>query len=383
MKTLEEMRNVEYPNPYLVRKDFVNLDGIWEFSFDDSETEPNVFSRLINVPFPYESKDSLINDQSVHTSMWYRRKITIRKHEGRVLLHFGAVDYETIVFLNGEKIGFHQGGYTSFVIDISEKVHEGNNRLSLHVFDSLKKDQLRGKQRCKVTSYDCWYVQTSGIVKPVWIEYAGTFPLDNVRFCGDETGKVTFDFEGPRLTRKIEIFEENGNLVDSFAAAETSGIFRLKNPHLWSNDDPHVYYCRISDDSACPDTVETIFACRKVETKEDGVYLNGKKTYLRMVLSQGYWPDSLTTPPSLEALYTDARLTLEMGFNGVRVHQKIEVPNFYYMCDLLGIMSWGEIPSAYEYDDRNEKLKLRTRTSPLIQKRAFSISPSIIAWLFI
>lgn len=336
------------PNPRMERSDYDFLCGIWQFSFDDA-----VFDRTIKVPFTCESEASGIGDTSCHECVWYRRKFRVHRHSGRLLLHFEGVDYHSFIYLNGKSVGEHIGGFTSFCLDITDAATEGENEIVLKVLDSFDKSQLRGKQRAKCENYDCWYVQSTGIWKPVWLEYVGSTYVENISFRTENDGSVeaTVRLSGDDDV-SLTVFDGDSALltVSSVrAAAEHILNFKVDCPKLWNSEHPNLYYVKIQTKD---DEVKSYFGFRTVEVKENGLYINGVREYQQMILYQGYWQKSLLTAPDDAALEADVKLIKEMGFNGVRVHQKIENEVFYYICDKFGLYVWGEIPSAYEFTER-------------------------------
>lgn len=370
------------PNPQFERKDYLFLCGQWQFCMADSETANPVFDREIVVPYSYESKASGIGDESVHCCVWYRRTFPVRAHRGKVLLHFEAVDYFASVFVNGSLAGEHRGGYTEFCLDITPYVKEGENVLTVRVLDSLSKSQLRGKQRAKAESYECWYVQTTGIWKPVWLEYAGETCLECFRVHASADGTVRLECE---LSGEAETFYE---IYDGEKCVFSGGIPRggkkvagaanILSPKLWSADAPHLYTMKIRVSGEPSDEVYTYFGIREISLREDGVYINGKREYQQMILDQGYWPDTMLTAPDESALERDVELIKRMGFNGVRKHQKVESHIFYYLCDKLGLYVWGEIPSAYIFDAEMRGEFTRDTRAIVAQ---LSNHPSVICWL--
>ena len=369
------------PNPQFERKDYLFLCGQWEFCMADEETAKPAFDRKIVVPYSYECKASGIGDESVHGCVWYRRTFPVRAHRGRVLLHFEAVDYFASVYVNGAFAGEHKGGYTEFCLDVTPYVKEGENVLTVGVLDSLSKSQLRGKQRAKTASYECWYVQTTGIWKPVWLEYAGETYLKRFRTDASADGTVRLECElsGEAETR-FEIFDGEKRVAAGVLprGSKAEGSVRIPSPKLWSAGSPHLYTMKIRVAGEPADEVYTYFGIREISLREDGVYINGKREYQQMILDQGYWPDTMLTAPDEEALEKDVELIKRMGFNGVRKHQKVESHIFYYLCDKLGLYVWGEIPSAYIFDAKMRDEFTRDAQAIVLQLRNH---PSVICWL--
>ncbi len=365
------------PDPQFERKDYEFLCGTWEFGFG----EEGPLDRTIVVPYSYESRASGIGDERVCTCVRYRRTFRVKPHEGRLLLHFEAVDYETEVRLNGKDVGSHRGGFTHFCLDITDTAHVGENVLEVRVHDSLDKSQLRGKQRAREKSYDCWYVQTTGIWKPVWIEYAGDVLIEDIHFTTENGGAAVASVRlSASAPVKGSVYDETGALVAEFEGwgRETECPFTVPHPLLWSAGSPHLYHAVVRAGEKNCDEVGTYFAFREIVLRPDGIYVNGTKEFQQMVLDQGYWSETGLTPPDEEAIERDVRLIKEMGFNGVRKHQKVESSLFYHLCDKYGLYVWGEIPSPYAFDGRMREEYLRDSADIVRQLRSH---PSVICWL--
>lgn len=370
---------LKYPNPGFVRTDFTLLDGLWDFDFDDQKqfTVPVTLGRTIQVPFTYESIKSGIGDTRIHPVVWYQRSFFIKPHTGKILMHFEAVDYSSHVYVNNRLVYEHVGGYTAFKLDITDFVTTGKNLLTVKVEDDLSQSHLRGKQRWKPENYDCWYVQTTGIWKSVWIEYCGSHVIDFIRFYPSNDGHVVCKVQvsgGDQVSLNIKDLELTAPIIQH--KAEFS--FKINDPQCWSIDNPMLYDALVTLPGEVADRVECYFAFREVSARKEGFFLNDQKVYLRMVLDQGYWADSMLTAPDKAALKADVEQILHYGFNGVRKHQKIESYAFYYLCDCYGLLVWGEIPSAYEFSEQMRQ-ELR-RDLPQILKQ---LSPfvSIVTWV--
>ena len=369
------------PNPAFRREEYAFLTGEWDFSFSPADEEP-VFDRKIVVPYSYECEASGIGDSSMHECVWYERRFFCKEHAGKLLLHFEGVDYHCFVYVNGVPVGEHRGGYTAFALDITSGAHVGENVLRVKVFDNFRGAQLRGKQRSRKESYDCWYVQTTGIWKPVWLEYCGSDPLRSIKFSPSNGGEVLFSgkADGGRCAELTVTF--GGETVAECTAAIRDGAFsgslNIASPALWSAEHPDLYEVCVRIPGRADDRVRTYFAFREVRSDASGIYVNGEKIYLNMILAQGYWDKTMLTAPNEAALERDIRLMREMGFNGVRMHQKVESNVFYYLCDKLGMYVWGEIPSAYEY---SEEMKREFSSDCLAIVRQLEMHPSILAWV--
>lgn len=337
-------------------------------------------AKQITVPFSYETKASGIGNESHATKIRYSRSFEVKKLDCSILLHFAGVDYRCEVWINGIYAGGHVGCYTAFCLDITNQVKLGENEVVVVVYDSLSKAQLRGKQRAREEFYECWYVQTTGIWKDVWLEYAGKSYIEALEITPHNDGVIDFSIQTCKPNQEVEVIVSlNGEIVSTVKGCSNNCIatptVTIPEPILWSVENPCLYSVKlISED----DIVHSYFGLREVKTDDGIVNINGDDVYLRMVLEQGYWVETGLTAPSPEALWKEVELIKSLGFNGVRMHQKVESTLFYYFCDLLGLYVWGELPSNYEYSDE-AKAEMR-RDCPLIIKQ-LRPHPSIIAWV--
>ncbi len=356
----------EYPRPCLRRPEWQNLNGPWEFAFDDDDRglaqgwhEQGTFDRQILVPFPFEAPLSGINERAPHPIVWYRRRFQASKPSAsrRLLLRFGAVDYEARVWLNGREVGSHRGGYIPFSFDISDQLQNGENTLTVRVVDALDKDQPRGKQYWQDQPTGIWYDRITGIWQTVWLE---PVPISFIRRL-----RLTPDLDHGALHLEAELAGESAQLhVQAVAshlgqqvARETASIgehhlsLHIPQPRPWSPESPHLYDLRVylmAGDQVV-DRVDSYFGLRKVSCEGRNILLNDRPYYQRLVLDQGYWPEGQYTAPSDEALRADILWARRLGFNGVRKHQKVEDPRWLYWCDRLGLLVWGEMPSPAIY----------------------------------
>lgn len=338
------------------RKDYESLCGEWQFSFDDQLTDNPSFDRTIIVPYSYESSASGIGDTRVHSCVWYKRTFQVKPHHGSILLHFEGIDYHAIIYINDVLCGEHVGGFTSFVIDATDYVHSGDNTIKIKVLDSLSKSQLRGKQRARETSYECWYVQTTGIWKPVWLEYAGSSYIESIDYSAEINGHVAIKVSLNKPA-KLAMEVRDGDKKIYREEAQTSEkmhsfSFEIQSPKLWNAEHPDLYSTCFRVFGESQDTVESYFGISEIRAKEAGIFINGEREYQQMILYQGYWSETMLSAPDDIALEKDIDMIKALGFNGVRVHQKIENAVFYYLCDKKGLYVWGEIPSAYEFTEK-------------------------------
>ncbi len=374
----------DYPRPQFVRQEWENLNGVWDFCFDDrneGESEKwyqNFKSDLkIQVPFTYETKLSGIQDDTRHDNIWYRRYIHAdgsRLSENNYILHFEGCDFVTKIWVNGLYAGCHRGGYARFSLDISDYVRDGENELVVKAEDSFDMQQPRGKQRWINKNFACFYSHTTGIWKTVWTEYVPKVRLEYVKMTPnleDCCLELEFDIHAPESSLGEELMAETvvsyrGEIinkvytamvtshvqsrVDMFARKQGDFAWGLKK---WTPENPELYDIefRLVENGAVLDEVESYFAMREVRIDGTNILLNGVPLYQRLVLDQGYWKDSYLTPPDEDALITDIEKIRTLGFNGVRKHQKTEDERFLYWCDVKGLLVWSEAPAAYQYSD--------------------------------
>jgi len=391
-----EIPRPEYPRPDFVREDWLNLNGEWEFDFDDGDRGLNEewfykhdFSRKIIVPFTFESVLSGIGDHSVHEVVWYRRTFRLPdSYRGRrVLLNFGAVDYNATVWVNGEKIIEHRGGYTPFRCDITESLKPANT-LVVRVEDRMTQDQPRGKQYWKPESAGCHYSRATGIWQTVWLEPVSVFHIKEARFLPDideSRVKAAIKLSGHTdKTRILMRITSNGKThaeaVFQAASDDASVELRLDEPRLWSPEMPDLYnvMLEVLQGDAIYDRVLAYFGMRKISIENGQVMLNNEPYRLKLVLDQGYYPDGIYTAPDDYALRRDVELAKAFGFNGVRKHQKIEDPRYYYWCDKLGLLAWAEMASAYSFNDTS--VANFAAEWPNVVRANYN-HPSIVAWV--
>jgi beta-galactosidase/beta-glucuronidase len=364
-----------YPRPQLVRENWLSLNGKWKFAFDDDNQFENYsdsipWSTEILVPFPPESTASGVGDRGYHHACWYQREIEISARDQRVLLHFGAVDYRAKVWVNGHLVVEHVGGHTPFSADITFALGDGDHH-TLTVYAEDDPHDLakpRGKQDWQLQPHSIWYPRTTGIWQTVWLECVAQTYINKIRwtpnFDGFEIGCETMIAGDLKANFTVEVkISHNGKLLadDHYkiigheAARKISlsdpGIDDSRNELLWSPERPTLLDAELIllRDGEVIDKVYSYTALRSANINRDRFMLNGRPYFLRLVLDQGYWPDTMLTAPSDEALRKDVELAKAMGFNGVRKHQKIEDPRYLYWADKLGLLVWEEMPSAYRF----------------------------------
>ncbi len=353
----------EYPRPQMARPGWVNLNGWWEYAIAKKEFEkPARWDGKIRVPFPVESLLSGVQKSLLpEERLWYRRDFELGHLEAgrRLLLHFGAVDYLSEVWINDRRIGEHRGGYLPFSFDITDFVRAGKNELVVAVWDPTDAGlQQRGKQ--VLTPKGIWYTAVSGIWQTVWIEEVPAVSIESV--------KVTPDLDNQRLSIEVKLRGGvEGHKYDMEAIASASGkkvasvrmragstlTMLVSDPHLWTPQDPHLYdlVIYLYQDDVLIDTVQSYFAMRKFGLTDgpEGkrrFTLNGEELFLYGPLDQGYFPDGLYTAPSEAAMLFDIEYTKKIGCNMIRKHVKVEPQRWYYACDRLGMIVWQDMPNG-------------------------------------
>lgn len=351
----------EYPRPTLVRDEWINLNGCWQFEIDNAMvgTEKEFYSGntelsdKINVPFCPESKLSGIGHTDFMNCVWYKKSFNLDRGDKRVILHFGAVDYQARVYINGEFAGEHIGGYTSFSLDITKHVVSGENCIVVCAEDDLRSGkQPSGKQSPKLESFGCFYTRTTGIWQTVWLELVDNCYIKNVR--------LTTNISLPSVNISINLSEMPKNayvIAEAFWDGESVGKekieisstqsefgMKLSQKHLWELGKGGLYDLKltIKDDNKIYDEVMSYFGLRSVSLDGRAFKLNGKTVFGRWVLDQGFYPDGIYTAPSDEDLKNDIIYSMQLGFNGARLHEKVFEERFLYWADKLGYMVWGE-----------------------------------------
>lgn len=365
----------EYPRPDFERTEWLNLNGEWEFEFDDNNVgedenwqSKKSFSRRINVPFCFQSELSGINDKGLHEIMWYKREVNLSENfmGKRVILNFGAVDYYTKVWINDTYVGCHRGGNVSFKMEITRYLKRKGNTLVVRVEDKYEPVQPRGKQYWKETPDRCWYTATSGIWQTVWIEAVGQNYIDRVKITPDiDKSAILTEFfldNKPNNGKMNVKISYKGEVVKNISFDVKDRITKftvnikeddyIDERHYWTPANPNLYDIefRLCEGDNEVDFVKSYFGMRKISIEGGQILLNNKPLYQRLILDQGYWAESLLTPPSDEAIVYDIEMTKKMGYNGARKHQKVEDPRYYYWADKLGLLVWGEMPSAYHFN---------------------------------
>lgn len=395
-----------YPRPQLRRDRWWCLNGLWQFALDPDAVWPLpadvVWDRSITVPFTPETSASGVQETGFYAACWYRREFDAPPHQPgeRVLLHFGAVDYQATVWVNGEKIITHEGGYTSFCCDITDQLRDdGPQVVTVRAYDDphdLAKP--RGKQDWQRTPHVIWYPRTTGIWQTVWLEVTPSAWIAELSWRPD-MNRWEFDFHcrlagepheemrlRVRLTLGSHLLADDDYLVIAGEvhrriALSDPGIDDFRNEILWSPTSPALIQASLElreRDGKAVDRVESYTAMRSIDVQGDYFVLNGRPYQLRMVLDQNYWPETGQTAPDDAALRRDVELAKAMGFNGVRKHQTISDPRYLYWADRLGLMVWEEMPSAYRFTTNS--IERLTREWMDVIRRDVS-HPCIIAWV--
>ncbi len=364
----------EYPRPQLVRKDWLNLNGEWKFGFGEEIADDEAMSgrlpRTINVPFSYETKLSGIKDHIQHHTVWYARMIS-GKAGKRTILTFEGADYDAEIYVGGRLVGFHRGAYSRFSFDVTDYLGEGEALLVVKCTDNDLPIQVRGKQRWEKDSFGCWYVQTTGIYKTVWLEYVDEVHLTKLKITPDiSDSSVKFDVGVSAPADDVEVrinitFDGRHIQTASVWAADIDNTVSVRldsknityQAEIWSDCNPALYDVEVTvrKGGRVTDTVGSYFGLREYTVKNGKLLLNNGPFYAKLVLDQGYWKESGITPPSEEAIVKDIQLAKEMGFNGCRKHQKNEDERFYYYADIMGFTVWCELPSNHWFCDEAAK----------------------------
>ncbi|MEZ4962778.1 MAG: PA14 domain-containing protein [Saprospiraceae bacterium] len=384
----------EYPRPQMLRDEWMNLNGLWNFTLFDLESDRNSRGGKILVPFPVESALSGLGWKvEPRHMMVYSKDITIpEKWNGRhILLHFGAADWETEVYVNNKKVGDHKGGYDPFSFDITDFLtKEKTQRLSIQVKDpSDTGGQPVGKQSLNPRSI--WYTATSGIWQTVWLEpvaeaYIASYRVEPDIDKGRAVVRVETGGEMDNYRVVVRVFEDGKILSTSTGKRGTPHLMSIPVPHLWSMEDPFLYdvFIDVEDPSGkVVDKVKGYFGMRKTSLGKDAngvtrLLLNNKFVFQLGPLDQGFWPDGLYTPPTEAAMKFDLETLKQMGFNMIRKHVKVEPDRWYYLCDKMGMLVWQDMPSA-KNESSEDRLQFKWEMKAMVD-HLFN-HPSVVMWV--
>lgn len=354
----------EFPRPRLMRETWLNLNGVWQFEIDHGDSgrerglvEAAGLSGTITVPFCPESALSGVAYKDFMAAVWYKREIALPESwtGGRVLLHVGAADHAAEAWVNGQSVGVHKGGYCSFSREITQALRSGANTITICARDNARGGrQPRGKQSESYQSRGCDYTRTTGIWQTVWLEYVPPVYICSLRSTPDAVnGRVhieaAVDGDAAGMTMTAAVSYEGAAVGQQSCRVEGSHVrltVELSEIHLWEAGHGRLYDLQLTlAGSGGEDCVSSYFGLRSVGWSGKAMQLNGRNVFQRLVLDQGYYPDGIYTAPSDEALKADIELSMALGFNGARLHQKVFEPRFLYWADRLGYLVWGEYAS--------------------------------------
>ena len=340
--------DLSYPRPLCRRKSFIDLNGEWDFYLEDydvGEKLPRYKSfpknhLKINVPFCYQSELSGINISTRYDTVWYHRQVKFNcKDNQRVILHIGACDYKTSVYVNSILVGTHLGGYTAFNFDITHALINNVADIVIRVDDSYDVHQPRGKQKWRNENFGCWYQEVTGIWKPVWAEIVEDTYIKSVKLTPNENSLIEAELNlNKTYSGKLVVEVMFDNRVVCSETFEIDGVniflnIPLTELHFWSIEEPNCYIVRFKLPNG--EQIETLFGYRFINTSNGQILLNGKPIFMRLTLEQGYYKEGIYTFKDETQMIDEIRLIRDSGFNGLRLHQKVEDERFYYLCDIL------------------------------------------------
>jgi len=397
-----------HPRPQLARSNWMDLRGPWDFAYDDAQVgldelwqeRQDVYTQTIQVPFPPESPASGIHETGFHPVVWYRRTFQVPSEfpGKRLLLHCGAIDYRAQAWVNGQLVAAHEGGHTPFCADITNALTSNSEQtLVIRAEDPpLDLGQPRGKQDWQECPHSIWYHRTTGIWQPVWLEPVAATHITNVRWTPDrdrnqlDLAVKISQLAGRPLSLRVKLSLHGNMLAEDVYRLEGTELQRSiainqvgtinKEKLLWSPSHPNLIDAELAilDGDTTIDEMRSYAGFRSVGIANGRFLLNGSPYYLRLALEQGYWPQSHLAAPSDEALRREVELAKELGFNGVRIHQKVEDPRFLYWCDRLGLLVWGEMANAYLFTPESVTRLVREWLDVL--ERDYS-HPCIVTWV--
>jgi beta-galactosidase/beta-glucuronidase len=395
----------EYPRPQMKRNNWFNLNGLWDYAIrSKSQNYCDSFDGKILVPFPLESALSGVKKTLTPSKkIWYHRKFSIPSTwiGQKMLLHFGAVDWEASIWVNKQEVGYHKGGFTPFYFEISDYILPSNeNELLIAVWDPTDMgDQVHGKQSLKPKIIT--YTAVSGIWQTVWLEPVPNTYIESLKMIPDidnETLMLNVIAVNPKPEDKVnlKIFEDDTQVLSKIGNLNQEILVKIESPKLWSPEVPFLYevIVEIKRNDKVIDTIRSYFGMRKISLgiERNGikrVLLNNKSLFQYGTLDQGYWPDGLYTAPTDEALKFDIEMTKKLGFNMIRKHVKIEPARWYYYCDKLGILVWQDMPNGGYWSLLNHLVMKFTprkwfkgKKNEVVKKNYYSELISMINFLF-
>jgi hypothetical protein len=381
----------QYPRPQMVRPDWTNLNGLWDYAITPKDAPlPQQYAGKILVPYPLESALSGVKKSLQPTqNLWYRRSLSLsRQKPGQhTLLHFGAVDWQTTVFVNGQEVGAHSGGYTGFSFDITPKLKKGENEIWVKVFDPT--DQGIGPHGKQVLNpQNIYYTATSGIWQTVWLETVPASYIQDLQLTPDiDKQALDVNVAAPSgFTVELSASVGGVTIATVEGKSQTDLSLPVKNAHLWSPSDPFLYdlTIRLKKGSKVIDEVKSYFGMRKISIAKDEkgidrICLNNKPCFNLGVLDQGFWPDGIYTAPTDDALAFDIRAIKAMGFNTIRKHIKVEPARWYYYADKLGMLVWQDLVNPNQSLPEGAKAEFEKESAEILHQ--LHNVPSIVTWV--
>jgi beta-galactosidase/beta-glucuronidase len=391
----------EHPTPQMMRDVWINLNGEWEFEVDSGRSgrerglaEAERLERTIIVPFCPESELSGVGIKDFMPAVWYRRSFTLPDDWAgeRAILHFGAVDYESAVWVNGRSVGKHRGGYNSFAFEVTDQLRPGENVITVCAEDDVRTGlQPGGKQSGKYGSFGCMYTRTTGIWQTVWLERVPTTYVKSIKItpdlengCAHISAVVDGDWRGGDLHVQAKF---DGCTVGEASVKVGGGIavctIKVEESQVrqWSPGNPALYdlVVRLERNGAEIDKFSSYFGLRSLGWSGPALLLNGKPVFQRLILDQGFYPDGICTAPSDDELRRDIERSMAMGFNGARLHQKVFEERFLYWADKLGYIVWGEMANwGLAYANGQASMNFISEWMDVVE-RDYN-HPSIVGW---